>query len=305
VSASPAASVVITTKNRKEALRGALRSALEQVGQVEVLVVDDGSSDGTAEMVAQEFPAVRLIRSETSEGYIRQRNRGAQAARAPVIVSIDDDAEFTAADTVAVTLEEFRHPRVAAVAMPFVQERRGEDVLQRAPTRGHVWVTNAYIGTAHAVRRDVFLALGGYRQALEHLFEEPDFCMRLLGVGHVVRLGSAAPIVHHESPVRNVDRDLEHICRNHVLITWLNVPLPDALLRAGLIAGYAARAALLWRRPRPVRAGLTKAVAYARGHRGQRAPLSPALYRLYRRLGRTPADLSSIEHRLAPVVPGS
>ncbi|MDQ3849768.1 MAG: glycosyltransferase, partial [Actinomycetota bacterium] len=234
----PAASIVIVTRNRSDALRAALRTATAQTGALEVLVLDDASSDGTVEMVSREFPTVRLLRSTASQGYIRQRNRGAHAARGPVIVSIDDDAEFTDPETVQRTLRGFDHPRVAAVAMPFVQERRSHEVLQRAPDEDGVWLTNAFIGTAHALRRDVFLALGGYRQDLHHLFEEPDFCLRLLQAGHVVRLGRASPVVHHESPQRNVARDLTHICRNHVLLIWFHIPMPDAVGRAAQVLGY-------------------------------------------------------------------
>lgn len=298
MSASPVASIVIVTRNRPDALRSALRSATEQDGAIEVIVIDDGSTDGTSELVAREFPDVRLLRSEVSEGYIRQRNRGARAARGAIIVSIDDDADFTAGDTVATTLRGFEHPRVAAVAMPFVQERRGDEVLQRAPSEDGIWLTNAFIGTAHALRRDVFLELGGYRESLEHLFEEPDLCLRLLRRGYVVRLGRGAPVVHHESPYRNVARDLTYICRNHVLLTWFHVPAAYASLRVTQILGYVARAATLWRSPGPAARGLAQGVRYVLGHRGERAPLAPGTYALFRSLRRRPALMEAVEERL-------
>lgn len=290
----PDASVVIITKNRREALRDALRTSLSQTGSREVLVIDDGSTDGTADMVAAEFAEARLMRSDSSIGYIRQRNRGAQAARGRIIVSIDDDAEFTSDDTVERTVRGFDHPRVAAVAMPFVQERRSHEVLQRAPTSDGTWVTDAFIGTAHAIRRDVFLELGGYRQELQHLFEEPDFCLRLLRSGYVVRLGDTEPIVHHESSTRNVKRDLTHICRNHLVLTWLHVPFPFWVLRLGLTLGYIARAATAWREPRAALRGLIEGVRFALAHRRARAPLSRAQYRLHRSLKRRPTRLEEI-----------
>lgn len=296
--APPAASIVIVTRNRPDALRSALRSATAQEGATEVIVIDDGSTDGTSELVAREFPRVRLLRSKTSEGYIRQRNRGARAARAAIIVSIDDDADFTATDTVETTLRGFDDPRVAAVAMPFVQERRGDDVLQRAPSDEGVWLTNAFIGTAHALRRDIFLELGGYRETLQHLFEEPDLCMRLLRHGYVVRLGRGAPVVHHESPYRNVARDLTYICRNHVLLTWFHVPAGYSLVRVAQILGYVARAAVAWRSPGPALRGLAQGVRYVLAHRGERTPLSRDAYALYRSLRRRPALVDAVEDRL-------
>src|SRR5436190_4766669 len=104
-------SIVITTKNRKDDLRRALISAFAQDPSSEVIVVDDASSDGTAEMVAREFPAVHLIRSLESRGYIVQRNRAAALARGHYILSIDDDAEFSSRSVVSKTLSDFDHPR--------------------------------------------------------------------------------------------------------------------------------------------------------------------------------------------------
>jgi succinoglycan biosynthesis protein ExoO len=77
MSIDPKASVVITTRNRKEDLCKAIESALGQTGvAVEVIVVDDGSTDGTSDLVAKRFPAVRLVRFDMSRGYIVQRNYG-------------------------------------------------------------------------------------------------------------------------------------------------------------------------------------------------------------------------------------
>ena len=301
---APEASIVIVTKDRPADLRLALASAVAQTGAVEVLVIDDGSSDGIAGIVAEEFPTVRLLRSPTSVGYIRQRNRGAREAHGRVIVSIDDDAEFTAPHTVARMLEAFDEPRVGAIAMPFVQERRGTEVLQRAPSGDAVWVTNAFIGCAHALRRDVFLTLGGYGPTLEHLFEEPDYCMRMLRAGYVVRLGTTPPIIHHESPLRDPRRDLAQICRNHVLLTWLYVPFPDWLLRGAQILGYVLHAVLVRRFVGPPLRGLWAGLRYVATHRQERQPLDRPTYRLFRRLKRRPARLAEIEAALTQL-PGT
>jgi glycosyltransferase involved in cell wall biosynthesis len=219
--------VLITSKNRQDDLRRAVASAIAQRGcRIEILVIDDGSEDGTAEMIRHEFPSVRLERSEQSRGLIVQRNRGALLARAPVIVSIDDDAIFTTPDIVARTLPDLDHPLIAAVAIPFV------NVLQ-ANTPSHLrtdplgrYIVESYIGTAHALKRDVFNSLGGYREHLVHQCEEEDFCIRLLQQGKFVRLGNAPPIHHFESPKRSLRRIVVYNARNHLLFGWHNVPMP-------------------------------------------------------------------------------
>src|SRR5439155_634163 len=103
-------------------------------------------------MVRGEFPQVRLIRHEESRGYIVRRNEGARLAVASVILSIDDDAEFPSPDIVEHTLRDFTHPRIGAVAIPYLEPRKANTIVQRAATPDGIWVIDSYIGTAHAVR---------------------------------------------------------------------------------------------------------------------------------------------------------
>src|SRR5207244_4111286 len=104
------ASVVIVTKDRVGDLHRAISSALRQTKEVELLVVDDASTDGTAQMVMSEFPQVRLERAQVSLGYIAQRNRAASLCSGDVIFSIDDDAEFSTPSVVEQSLRSFSDP---------------------------------------------------------------------------------------------------------------------------------------------------------------------------------------------------
>ena len=302
------ASVVITSKNRKEELLKAVQSALWQHGLLEVIIIDDGSTDGTAEVLQKKFsafafqspeeqaatsdsrlstapealsldsgrstldpqtaakPLLRLIRHEESRGLIVRRNEGARVARGDVIFSLDDDAVFSSPFVVEQTLRDFSHPRIGAVAIPYIEPHKANTEMQRAPTREDVWITASYIGTAHAVRRDVFLALGGYREHLVHQGEEGDFCIRMLAAekpiadggglransaegvktldsglwtldaaplsavpGFFVRVGNSDPIIHNESPKRDYSRMDFYGRRNDVLFHWQITPMPDLL----------------------------------------------------------------------------
>lgn len=286
-SVQAAASIVIVTKNRKEELRRALRSAVAQSGQPEVLVIDDGSTDGTEEMVRSEFPQVGLHRFEQCNGYIVGRNEAARLARGNIIFSIDDDATFSTPKVVEQTLAEFEHPSIGAVAIPYIEPRKAQRVLQRAPNKEKIWIADSFVGTAHALRRDLFLRLGGYRERLIHQGEESDYCIRLYATGHVVRLGNADLIYHHESPQRDFRRMDFYGCRNSILFAWQNVPMPYLPIHLLITTLNCLRWSLnrrrLW--------GLI--VGYLDCLRTKRAPVSAKVYCRWRRLrtaGATPFD---------------
>jgi glycosyltransferase involved in cell wall biosynthesis len=102
-------SVIIPTHDRCARLRLALRSALAQQGvDLEVIVVDDGSSDGTgASVEGLEDPRVRLVRNEVAMGESLARNRGISEAARAWVAFLDDD-DLWAPDKLASQLDALR-----------------------------------------------------------------------------------------------------------------------------------------------------------------------------------------------------
>jgi GT2 family glycosyltransferase len=294
------ASVVIVSKNRASELRSALASAFAQSMPVEVVVIDDGSTDGTPDMVRRDFPAVRLITHPQSTGYIVGRNEAARIASGDVVFSIDDDAELASPDIVARTLEEFSDPRIGAVAIPQIDTLTNRVVNTAAPT-AETWCVAQYIGTAHAVRRDVFAAVGGYREDMVHQGEEGDFCLRMLSAGYVTRLGRAPQILHHESPRRSWWRMDYYGRRNAVRQAWHHVPLPWLPLHLASTIIDALRQVVRTGRPWGQLRGLASGWAAVLAGRVQRRPVSTEVYHLYRRLKKQgPLRISELERHLPP-----
>jgi glycosyltransferase involved in cell wall biosynthesis len=296
------ASIVIATKDRRDDLRRAIVSAIQQTEPVEVLVVDDGSTDGTSDMVSSEFPMVRLERSPASLGYVVQRNRGALLCSGDIVLSIDDDAEFSTSRVVEQTMDRFSHPRVAAIAIPYVEPHKSEQEFQRAPDAGSIWVTESFRGTAYAVKRDIFLAIGGYREQIIHQGEEIDFSIRLLEHGFVVRLGLGDVINHYEFPKRDWRRMDFYGRRNDILFAWRNVPMPylSAHLLATTFNGFTC--AVRTQRPSDMVRGMLSGYWDCASNWNWHKPVSQATYRLHRLLKkRGPKTLTDIEPFLPPM----
>jgi glycosyltransferase involved in cell wall biosynthesis len=264
-------------------LRTAIRSALKQTARPEVIVIDDGSTDGTAEIVREEFPEAVLRQFKDSKGLIVRRNEGARLAKGEVIFSIDDDAAFSTPQVVEQTLKDFNDARIGAVAIPYLEPRKENRLMQKAPDGEGVWIADRFIGTAHALRRDIFLKLGGYREELVHQGEESDYCIRMLDAGYFVRLGNADPIHHYESPKRDFRRMDYYGHRNLILFAWHNVPMPSMLLHLAATTFSCTRSIL--RQPSHAPAIVRGMCAgYARLINTRREPVRPYSYRLYRRL---------------------
>ena len=90
----PLVSIVIPTHNRKEKLTRLIRSILESdypKDKLEIIVVDDGSTDGTYEYIKKQFPQVRVIRNEEEKLLAESRNIGVRASHGKYIFIIDDD----------------------------------------------------------------------------------------------------------------------------------------------------------------------------------------------------------------------
>lgn len=225
----PDASIVIVTRNRKEKAREAIRSALAQVGDNEVILMDDGSTDGTSEFIGSEFPAVIIHRSEKQDGYIVHRSRSADIARSPVIISIDDDAVFDNDQVVAQTMKMFDDPIIGAVAIPHMNHFTDGRALAwwpPLPDSNGRYVVSSFIGTAYAIRLDVFRQLNGFHNDLFHWGEETEYCQRLYGAGYAVRLGDSGLVRHYPEGSGKYSRKVNrYISRNLLLIAWRNTPL--------------------------------------------------------------------------------
>ncbi len=315
LSAPPAggfdATVVVVTKNRRDSVVRAVRSALEQEGSIEVLVICDGCTDRTASRLQTEFgDRLSLYSASRSRGYIVRRNEAAGLARAPILVSLDDDSVFIDRSTVARVLPLFDDACIGAVAMPFINLSNSGKVLQRGAADA-LFATDRYTGTAHAIRRSDFELVGGYREAFVHEGEETDLCLRLLGARRLTVLATTPPIHHFQIDAQDIGRRMYFGRRNDVLFATWNVPWPYVIPHLtyttlnGLALGFQHRV------QRRTLAGLVSGYRQAVRIRGVRRPVDLQTYRLHRRLRKrgpmlVGEALSALAHASRPAMhPGA
>ncbi|MGW1026646.1 bifunctional polysaccharide deacetylase/glycosyltransferase family 2 protein [Streptomyces sp. NPDC002577] len=185
-------SVIVPAYNEKECIANTLHSLAQSTHPIEIIVVDDGSTDGTSEIAESlGLPNVRVIRQENA-GKPAALNNGVRNASYDIVVMMDGDTVFEP-DTVHQLVQPFADPEVGAVAgnakvgnrktvigawqhieyvMGFNLDRRMYDLLRCMPT---------IPGAIGAFRREAVLAVGGMSE--DTLAEDTDITIALHRAG--------------------------------------------------------------------------------------------------------------------------
>ncbi|WP_294233031.1 glycosyltransferase [Prosthecobacter sp.] len=209
-----------------------LRRTLERLGRLEpaadeILVTADGCTDGTAQMVRQEFPHCRLWVIDPGEGSIPARDHMLRQAKGELVLSLDDDSYPLDDDFVERLREVFaRHPEVAVMTFP---ELRDGGVYLPAnksnQSPGHY--VSAYPNGAAAMRRDDYLKAPGFPAFFVHAYEEPDYALQAYSQGSAVWFEPSLVIRHHFSPTNRNSLRTHHLnARNELWSVWMRCPWP-------------------------------------------------------------------------------
>ncbi|WP_179346239.1 glycosyltransferase family 2 protein [Winogradskyella ursingii] len=148
--------IIITTKDRLNELKLTLKkiSDLIQNDNVECLICDDGSIDGTSEFIRNNYPNIQLIHNTTSRGLIFSRNRLMAATNATYVISLDDDAHFVSTQILE-TIEEFfnSHQRCAVISFRLYW---GKILPNTIKVNEKPYKTRSFLGGANAFRMEAW-----------------------------------------------------------------------------------------------------------------------------------------------------
>jgi GT2 family glycosyltransferase len=297
-------SVIIASWNAARFLDPCLDSlATQQVrGGFETIVIDNASTDGTAELLRRRGEAVRIITNDHNAGFSAANNAGAEVARGDVLLFLNSDTELLAPDVLERLAEAAEQDDVGIVGPRLVNP----DGTVQSSCAGHPSVTRALavatgvhrvlpdrvrariapegwshdrsidtgwvMGAALAIRASVFGEVGGFWSTTTMYAEDEEIAFKVQQRGLRVRYDTSIRVLHHgngSNALRWTDAErAERIASAERAFLCQYYSRPRALaIRAIVGAGYAARAlvhGLLGRRDRSA-AFRAMASAYAGG----------------------------------------
>lgn len=195
-------SVVVVSYNSRHFLPACLDSILGQLDPTsELIVVDNGSADGSADLVQQEYPQVRLLRG-ANVGYSGGNNRGAHDAKGEYLVFLNPDTVLQPGALAALIAPLTRHDDVALTTACIVFRDRPDTVNTCGNTTHYSGLTycrgaerprsqyrhsvevDAVSGAAFAIRRAVFEELKGFDEQFFMYVEDTDLSWRARLAGY-------------------------------------------------------------------------------------------------------------------------
>ncbi len=231
---TPKLSVVIATRNRPKDAVDAVESVLSQEGQkVEVIVVDDASSDHyfrELEGALESDNGTHVMRSAAPIGACAARNLGARHASGDWLVFLDDDVVFADQRGLEAVRSAIRgHPEVSALGFRIVRYATGElcNWMYNRPRESEhrTQYVNKFPAGGGAILREAFFELGGFPERFGYYGEEAVLGLRLLDRGCKILYVPQVTLRHKVTPVARVPgRRIYYDVRNNIWLALLLLP---------------------------------------------------------------------------------
>ncbi|MBP4137829.1 glycosyltransferase family 2 protein [Flavobacterium geliluteum] len=155
-------SILITTKNRKDDLVFTLLKInyLLSREDVECLICDDGSEDGTTDFIEANYPKILLIRNEKSKGLIYSRNRLLSLVSSEYAISIDDDLHFITQNPLEIIEEAFdKNPKIALLGFRVFWNLKEPEITY---SEEHSHRMKSFVGCGHVWRMKAWREIPDY-----------------------------------------------------------------------------------------------------------------------------------------------
>jgi len=250
------ASIIIPNYNGKDLLSECLPSVVQavdvKVGH-EIIVVDDGSTDGSTEFIKLNFPMVTVLQLDSNQGFGAACNQGVEKSKNPLVVLLNTDIQVKR-DFLAPLTESFQSHEVFAVSAKVYWWNRNDSYVERTVgsfKRGILQISSVPVtndekkngpcpalyagGGMAAFDRDKFLALGGFDGLFDPFYgEDLDLSYRAWKKGWKVLYEPRSVMYHkHAATIKKVSSSLKIKViknRNMFLFIWKNITIFRFLL---------------------------------------------------------------------------
>jgi len=238
----PRVGIVMITHNRSDEVLHSLGRLTRLPERPRIVVVDNGSTDGTSAAVVERFPEVVVVRLEENLG-AAGRNLGVERLDTPFVAFSDDDTwwEPGSLRRAADLLE--AHPRVAILTGRILVGSREASIwreLQDSPLPSEPGLPGyplvGFLAGASVIRRSAFREAGGYDPRFFIGGEEEVLALDVIARGWCIRYVPELVVHHAPSPRRDVQVRNWYAVRNALWAAWLRRPWPGALRRTSAIA---------------------------------------------------------------------
>jgi GT2 family glycosyltransferase len=229
MSETPGVAIVIVSFETRETLLEGLEALAREAGPAaEIVVVDNASSDGSAQAVRERFPRVRLVANAENVGFARASNQGARESRAPLLLFLqprvgvvgprtrsgDGAIQVSTGPDLSLFSEPGQRRLVRGVARRDPAALAEAEVLHAAEREAD-WLSGACL----MIRREAFDAVSGFDERFFLYEEDADLCRRVRAAGWRVVFTPAAEARHAlgRSMARAPERARLEYDRSHLL----------------------------------------------------------------------------------------
>jgi hypothetical protein len=229
----PLVSAIVLSYNRRDETRECLQSIRAQdYGEIELVVLDQGSTDGSAEMVERDFPDARLLRVAGNIGACAGRNRALEEAAGWYVMQVDNDATISP-NTARAMVDRLEAEEDLGIIFTRVEDPATGRAYRPGYGTDYVddeFYTWRFHGCAAMIRRSAIDAAGYYLP--EEFFraaEENDLAVRVLDAGFNILYMPSTVARHKLSPKTRDRGEIVYLtARNNLAVAWKYYPATRA-----------------------------------------------------------------------------
>jgi len=214
----PLVSVVIVTHNRREELNRALISVYSQsYTSIEIIILDNNSTDDTFKFITSNYPDVKLIHSEINLGCPGGRNKAVDYSNGEIIFFLDDDAWIDEITCVSNVVKKFGNNNSIAVIMTNILEHSGKLKYLRYSHETDIYLPT-FSGGVSFILRKIFNEFGRFPK-MKYGSEEKFLAVKLFEKEYKILLAHDL-IIHHKPSIQRNKCELMYLrAKNDIF--WL------------------------------------------------------------------------------------